>query len=182
MATPAEILEAEKKEQERLKALKGIQSLFVTATVDPTTFTQFQVREDVVEHFEIELVATSVAATDEQFIAKDKTPTATKKVVTVSNSGAGSQKNGSNKLIGRAIKIPTNGGYQRKLKGGLKPVKEVTIRVPSNMSLPAICLWINTAFKATTKKPTYFRTPSGSRVSINSAFADKTKLANKKNE
>src|SRR4028119_795523 len=102
MATPAEILEAEKKAAEEAKAQKGIQSLTVTASVDPTTFTQFRVREDLVEHFGIELVAGSVAPSDVLFVPKDKTPpTTTKKPVTVASSGAGGIKGGNSKLIGR---------------------------------------------------------------------------------
>ena len=113
---------------------------------------------------------------------RNKTASTGKSPVTISSIGGGSVSSRTSKLIGRAIKIPTGGGYLRKSKGGDKAIKEVTIRVPSCMSLAAIALWINTAFTQATKKPTYFKTPAGSRVTLNGTFENKAKLANKKNE
>lgn len=183
MATVEQLTEAKKKELDYLNSLKGIQKIMVAATIDPTAYIEFRIREDFVKHFDIALVAPSITGGDKLFIAKDKTPsTATNKPVTVASAGAGSIKGRNSKLIGRAIKVPTNGGYLRNIKGVAKPIKEVTIRVPSNMSVSAIALWINSAFTQTTKKPSYFLMPSGARVSINGSFTDKTKLANKKNE
>ena len=183
MATIAEQAAAAKAEQEAATAKKGIQSVTVSATVDPTAYVQFKVREDFVKHFDIAAVPTSIIDSDKLFIAKNKIPsTAINKPVTVASAGAGSLKGSNSKLIGRAIKVPTGGGYTRTIKGVIKPIKEVTIRVPSNMSLAAIALWINVAFTQASKKPTYFLMPSGARVSINGSFTDKAKLANKKNE
>ena len=183
MATKAQQEAAAKAEIDAATEQKGIQSITVSATIDPTAYIQFKVRGDLVKHFDIAPVPTSVADGDKLFIAKKKSPSASaNKPVTVASSEAGSLKGGTSKLIGRAIKVPTGGGYQRKVKGALKNIKEVTIRVPSNMSLAAIALWINTAFTQASKKPSYFKTPAGSRVSINASFTDKTKLANKKNE
>jgi len=165
------------------KSKKGIQSVTVFATVDPTSYTQFKVREDLIEHFGIKPVAASVTDGDQVFIPKKKTKAAStgKKPITISSGGGGSM-GGTSKLIGRAIKIPTGGSYQRKVKGVAKNINEVTIRVPSCMSLLAIALWINTAFTEKTKTPTYFKTPAGTRVFLNGSFAAKDKLANKKNE
>jgi len=165
------------------KSKKGIQSVTVFATVDPTSYTQFKVREDLIEHFGIKPVAASVTDGDQVFIPKKKTKAAStgKKPITISSGGGGSM-GGTSKLIGRAIKIPTGGGYERNSKGGKKAIKEVTIRVHSCMSLLAIALWINTAFLKKPKQPTYFKTPAGTRVTLNSLFNNKTKLANKKNE
>ncbi len=183
MATKAQLEAAAKAEQEKATAQKGIQFVTVSATVDPTAYIQFRVREDFVKHFEIAAAPTSIADSDKLFVAKNKVAsTATNKPVTVALAGAGSIKGRNSKLIGRAIKVPTNGGYTRKIKGTAKPIKEVTIRVPSNMSVAAIALWINVAFTQASKKPTYFLMPSGSRVAIDGSFTDKTKLANKKNE
>ncbi len=165
------------------KSKKGIQSVTVSATVDPTSYTQFKVREDLIAHFGITPASKSIAESDKLFVPKKKTAsTAKSHPVTVSGGGGGGTRSGTSKLIGRAIKIPTGGSYQRKVKGAAKDINEVTIRVPSSMSLLAIVLWINTAFTEKTKKPTYFKTPAGTKVFLNGSFADKTKLANKKNE
>lgn len=180
----ANLVPIAEEEIKEAKEKKGIQSITVSATVDPTSYTQFKVREDLIAHFGISPVAKSIVDSDQLFVAKKKTKTAStaKSPVTISSSGGGSMSSGTSKIIGRAIKIPTGGGYSRKGKGGEKVIKEVTIRVPSSMSLLAIVLWINTAFTQASKKPSYFKTPAGSRVSINGSFDDKTKLANKKNE
>ncbi|MFB8795549.1 MAG: hypothetical protein U7126_15315 [Microcoleus sp.] len=180
----ADLLPIAEDEIKEAKGKKGIQSITVSATVDPTSYTQFKVREDLIAHFGISPVAKSIVDSDQLFVAKKKTKTAStaKSPVTISSGGGGSMSSGTSKIIGRAIKIPTGGGYSRKGKGGDKVINEVTIRVPSCMSLLAIALWINSAFTGTTKKPSYFKTPAGTRVILDSSFENKAKLANKKNE
>ena len=184
MPTKEALDESGENEIAEVKAKKGIQSITVYATVDPTSYILFKVREDLVQHFGIKPVASSIVDSDKVFVPKKKTKTAStgKSPVTVSDGGGGNISGRTSKLIGRAIKIPTGSGYFRKGKGGTKAIKEVTIRVPSSMSLLAIVLWINTAFKTQAKKPTYFKTPSGARVTLNTTFENKAKLANKKNE
>jgi hypothetical protein len=184
MASKAEQEAAAKAAIDLATEQKGTQSITVSANVDPTAYVQFKVREDLIKHFDIKPYAPSIADGDKVFVAKRKAVTGGtgKKPVTVVNAGAGTVKSSSSQIIGRAIKIPTSGGYTRKVKGSQKAIKEVTVRVPSNMSLAAICLWINSAFTQASKKPTYFKTPAGARVSINGSFTDKSKLANKKNE
>lgn len=183
MAEKAQLEEAAKGELEAAGEKKGIQSVTVSATVDPSAYVQFKVREDLIKHFGITLIPSSIADGDKLFIAKTKVSgTSTNHPTTLGSAGAGTVKSNRGKLIGRAIKIPTGGGYQRKVKGKDTDIKKVTIRVPSLMSLPAIVLWINSAFSQENKKPVYFITPAGARVSIDSSFTDKSKLANKKNE
>jgi hypothetical protein len=173
-----EVSEAEKK--------KGIQSITVYASVDPTAYVQFKVREDLVKHFGIKPVSDSIGEEDKLFVPKrTKVATSGKTVVTASSSTAGSVQGRTSKIIGRAIKVPTGSGYERKVGASLKSIALVTLRVPSLMSLPAIILWINSAFATAGKRPKYFITSAGARVSINSDFsgtASKAKLANKKNE
>ncbi|MEG4999693.1 hypothetical protein [Microcoleus sp. B4-D4] len=182
MATLAETKAALEAEIAAAKDKKGTQSVTVAALVDPTGYTTFKVREDFVDHFGITPTSTALEGAT-LFIPKKKVVTGGTGTtpVTPNSAGAGTVKSDSAKIIGRAIKVPTGGGYTRKIKGVQKPIKEVTMRVPSTMSLTAIILWINTSFSGT-KKPTYFKTAAGSRVSINSTFTDKSKLANKKNE
>jgi hypothetical protein len=167
------------------KKTKGNQTPFVMASVDPTSFVLFRVKEDVIAHFSIEVKAKSIADSDVAFVAKRK-PTVTggggTTPTTVVSSGAGTIKPKDAKIIGRAIRIPTGGGLTRTNKRSLiKQIKMVTIRVPACMSLSAVVLWINTAFSGT-RKPSYFFSPGGAKVLITKGFADKTKLANKKNE
>ncbi|MEG4999385.1 hypothetical protein [Microcoleus sp. B4-D4] len=183
MPTQAEIKKALDDEIAAAAEKPGTQSVTVAALVDPTGYIQFKIREDFVNHFGITPTSTALEGAT-LFVPKKKAGTGGTgtKPVTPNSAGAGTVKSNNAKIIGRAIKVPTGGGYTRKIKGVQKPIKEVTIRVPSTMSLTAIILWINTSFTGTTKKPSYFITSAGSRVSINSTFTDKSKLAKKKNE
>jgi|ERR671932_625270 hypothetical protein len=164
---------------------KGNQYLRMIAHVDPTSFTNFRVREDVVNYFGIDPVPDNLADTDTPFVPKKTTTTTTttgKKANTVVKTGAGSMSGDNTGIVGRTITISTNGtGLTRKYKGADKPIKQVTIRVPASMNYSAVILWINTCFKDANKKPTFFKTSAGGRVRINSSFTDKTKLPNRKN-
>ncbi len=187
MPTAAELEKIAEDEKKEAEAKPGNQYLRVmTAYVDPTSYVTFRVREDVIKHFAIDAAPASLAAGDVPYTPRKKattTPTTTKEVTTVTETGAGSISNGKRSIVGRVVKIPTGGtGITRKVNGVVKPVKEVTIRVPSAMTYSAVILWINTCFKDAAKKPTFFRTQAGGTVRINSTFTDKTKLPNKKNE
>ena len=107
MATKAEKQAALEKGIDEAKLIKGIQFVPVFASVDPTAYVRFKVREDLVAHFEIKPVPSSIGETDKLFIAKKKSVvTTTSSPVTATSSEAGSITTGSSKLIGRAIKIP----------------------------------------------------------------------------
>jgi hypothetical protein len=165
------------------KATKGGQSIICRAYVDPTSYCEFKVREDVFLHFDIDAVPDSLAESDVIYVPRKKTVNTTggTKQETVKKTGAGSIAASDSKLIGRRIKIPCGTGLQRKVKGTLKDIKFISIRVSANMSLSAIILWINMCFKQASKKPTYFLTEAGARVTLNANFSDKTKLPQKKN-
>lgn len=170
------------------KAAKGIQKLTAVAYVDPNSLCQFKIKEDVFAHFEIKLP--DYVETDTVY-GTDTTPKSTSTGAgtktnpkTVTDTGAGSIQKRSQQLVGKAIKVPTNGStttyLQRTIKGVAKNIKYVTIRVPSSMSVSAIILWINTCFGQANKRPGSFIMPSGARVSLNPQFTDKTKLPSKK--
>lgn len=185
--TAAQMQEAAKQQIDEAEQIKGSQQLTVCrAMVDPTAYCLFQVQEHIIKHFEIDPVPDNLADSDEMFRPRKKAATgatAGTKRDTVQSTGAGDRiREKSGGIVGKAIRIPTGGGMVRNIKGKQTPIKFVTIRVPSIMSDIAICLWINTCFKQTTKKPSYFKKAAGGRVEINSAFSDKAKLPNKKNE
>jgi len=169
---------------EAAKEIKGIQRIAVKAYIDPTAYSAFKVREDIVEHFGIKEAPEGLATTDVVFQPKKKAGTVatTKKIDTVTSKNAGSRFVGGQYLIGKAIRIPCGTGLKRNIKGVKKDISGVTIRVPSHMTDIAICLWINTCFGEATKKPKYFVSSSGATVFITPSFTDKANLPNKKNE
>ncbi len=184
MPQAANLQAAADKEIELAKATKGGQSILCAAFVDPSSYCRFKIKEDILLHFDIDPVPDYMTDSDVVFAPKKKTTTTGgtgKKLETVKSTGAGSLSSSESKLIGDRIKIPCGTGLVRKVKGVLKQIKFVSIRVPASMNLTAKCLWINTCFKQASKKPTYFITEAGARVSINASFTDKTKLPNKKN-
>jgi Tfp pilus assembly protein PilZ len=185
MASAANLQKTADDQIAEAKAKKGGQSILCTGFVDPSSYSRFRIKEDVLLHFEIDPVPDYLVDTDVVFTPKKKAGTGTGtgvKLNTVNSTTAGNLSKSETKLIGRAIKVPCGTGLTRKTKGGTKSIKSVTIRLPMSMSLTAICLWINTCFKSSTKKPGYFFTQAGARVNINSAFTEKSKLPNKKND
>lgn len=182
MTSAANLQKALEDEYKRLQELKGNQSIVCKAYVDPTSYCNFRIKEDVFNYFGIKIPST-ITDTDVVYVAKRKATTTTKKLNTVNSLKAGNIAKSEGILIGRAIKVPCSGGTGiiRKIKGALKPIKFVTIRLPASMSLAAVCLWINTCFSEASKRPTYFITQAGARVSINAGFTDKANLSNKKN-
>ena len=187
MAKSADLQKVADEAQKEAEAKVGNQYLrVVNAYVDPTAYCTFRVREDVIKHFGIDAVPDNLAETDVPYTPRKKattTTTTTKQVTTVVETGAGSLSGTNRSIVGRVIKIPTGGtGITRKVNGAVKQVKEVTIRLPASMTYSAAILWINTCFKDAAKKPSFFKTQAGGRVTINSTFTDKTKLPNKKNE
>lgn len=159
--------------------------ILVQALVENGAYCSFYVRADLVQHFGIDpkLSGTNLVAFRPKVVpVAGATPVNDSKITSVAEAGAGSVSVDIKRIIGKGIIIPAGTGLIRKRKGVDITVKNVLIRVPSVMTLPAIILWINTQFKTASKKPTIFRTAAGAKVSINITFTDPARLPNKKDD
>ncbi len=163
--------EGAKKQIDQAGETKGNQDIGVQAYLEPTSYVNFSVREDLYNYYGVKPVVAETARKAVPKRAVSITPPAD------TNKGNGvSYQSKNGKKPDRKIKIPTTGGEPPLVHSKTtKRKKWMTFRVPSYMPSAAVALWINTAFD-TARRPTFFILESGTRVNIDPNFTDPAKL------
>ena len=175
MAVQTQQQEADKTQE--LTAQTGVQSRVVQAYVEPGVYVEFRVREDFYNYFDI---VPAVQTTADKGVSRYRPAGATAGTGSSdTNKGNGVSYETKNKtLAGKTIKFNIKGADAPPVRASApaKKKKTMTIRVPTILSAAALAVWINTAFSATAKRPTFFTLASGTKVRIDPEMNDPTKL------